>query len=186
MEQITENSYSKFRADILKIASPRHTKPTSTLTSKMIIRSIRKTYSESRIVSEDTYSKIIRRINELLIEELFKGQIITLPYNMGNIILTSKMSKIFMSNGKLVRTAPINWSETLKLWYNNSKAYNNKTKVRDLPTTIYRFRYTKSKIGFRNQQYYKFIPCRTLKLKLKELLNNNIGVPAYEYGIHFN
>ena len=186
MEQRIENSYIEFRAGILKVTCPRRTKPTSTLTSKIIIRSIRNKYPKSKVVSEDTYSKIIRRINELLIEELLQGQIINLPYNMGNIILTSKQSKVFMKNGKLVRTAPINWEETLKLWYENSKAFNKKIRVRNLPSTIYRIRYCKSRVSFKNQQYYRFIPCRTLKLKLKELLNNNIGVPAYEYGIHFN
>lgn len=181
-----ENDYKDFRARVLKLSSPRTSKSTRTYVSKEIIRSVRKKYPKSKIVDEDTYSKIIRRINELLIEELFKTAKITLPYNMGYIMLYSNEGKIYEQDGKLVRTMPVNWDNTLQLWHDNSKAFEKRTLLRDLPHRVYRVKYVTRKVGFKNQQYYIFKPCRELKTKLKNLLNNNIDIPSYEHGIYYN
>lgn len=186
MSQKKNDSFQEFRARVLKISSPRNSKSTHTYVSKEIIRNIRKQYAKAKVVDEDTYSKIIRRINELLIEELFNTAKISLPYNMGDIALYSKDGKIYEDNGKLVRTMPVKWSESLKLWYTNPKALEKKVLIRDLPQRIYKIRHICKQVGFKNQQYYTFKPCRDLKLKLKKLLENNINVPAYEHGIYYN
>jgi len=181
-----DNSYNEFRARVLKLSSPRNSKPTRTYVSKDIIRAIRRSDPRAKIVDEDTYSKIIRRINELLVEELFRTAKITLPYNMGEIYLCCNTGKIYEHEGKLVRTMPINWDSTLRLWHSNAKASEKKTLLRDLPKKVYRIRYSHNKVGFKNQQYYVFKPCRDIKLKLKNLLENNINIPAYEHGVYYN
>lgn len=180
------NNYSEFRAKVLKVSSPRQTKQTNTFNSKFLIRSIRKNHPEAKVLTEDAYSRMMRRIGELLIEDMFKGHPIKLPYNMGEIAIYSNMGKIYKREGKLIRTMPINWDNTLRLWHSNSKAAENHTLVRDLPSKVYRIRYKTERVGYKNRQYYKFIPNRTLKLQLKELLINQIDIPAYEYGIHID
>lgn len=181
-----DNNYKEYRARVLKISSPRNSKPTRTYVSKDIIRSIRKGNPKARIVDEDTYSKLIRRVNELLIDELFSTAKITLPYNMGDILIYSNTGKIYEHDGKLVRTMPVKWDETLRLWHSNKKASENHTLLRDLPKKVYRIKYSPKKVGFKNQQYYIFKPCRDIKLKLKSLLENNINIPAYEHGVYYN
>lgn len=179
-------TFKEFRARILKVSSPRHSKDTKTFNSKSLIRKIRKENSEAKCLSEDDYSRMIRRINELLIEDLFKGYPIELPYNMGSIAIYSRMGKIYKKEGKLIRTMPINWDSTLKLWHQDAKSAEKAIVLRDLPSKVYRIKYTPKRVGYKNQQYYKFIPCRTLKRQLMELLTNNIDVPAYEHGVYID
>ena len=183
---VSNETFEEFRARVLKVSSPRQSKRTGTFSSKSLIRKIRRENPEAKCLSEDNYSRMIRRINELLIEDLFKGYPIELPYNMGNIAIYSRMGKIYKKDDKLVRTMPIDWNATLKLWHKDSKAAENATVVRNLPAKIYRIKYHTKRVGYKNQQYYKFIPCRTLKQQLKELLINNIDVPAYEHGIYID
>lgn len=180
------SNYKEFRARILKVTSPRTSKPTRTYISKEIIRNVRKSDPKARIVDEDTYSKLIRRVNELLVEDLLNFAKISFPYNMGDIVLYCKEGKLYEVDGKLVRTMPIKWEETLKLWYDNPKALEKHTLLRDLPKKIYKIKYDTKRVGFKNQQYYTFKPCRELKLKLKKLLEANINIPAYEHGVYYN
>lgn len=174
------SSYNEFRAEILKLSKPKRFKTTKTLHSKYIIRSVRKQYKESRILPEDTYSQLIRRIHELLIQELFENGSLKLPYRMGTVHITSLESKTYIVDGELIRTTPVNWKDTLKLWYSNEKARAKKVLLRDTPHIVYTIKWSRSRVGFKNQQYYKFLPCRALKLKLKEVVNTK-GVPSYEH-----
>lgn len=176
-------TYNDFRADVLKLTKPKRFKPTKTLYSKHIIRSIRKKYEKSHIVPEDIYSQLIRRVNELLLDELFTRGSLRLPHHMGVIRIIVRKSSVYIEDGKLMRTTTVNWKETLKLWYENPKARDKKSLVRDVPQNVYRIRWNWVKTGFRNQQYYTFKPCRALKLKLKDIINTK-GVPSYERSIY--
>lgn len=179
------SSYNEFRAEVLKLSQPKKFKITKTLHSKYIIRSIRKKYKESHIVSEDIYSQIIRRINELLIPNLFENGSLKLPHKMGMIRIMSYKSDVYIKDGELKRTTSFKWKETLALWHENEKARAKKILIRGTPQPIYSIKWYWRELGFKNKQYYKFIPCRALKLKLKDIINSK-GVPSYERRTFYN
>lgn len=104
---------------------------------------------------------------------------------MGIIRITSLKSEIYIKDDKLKRTTVVNWGKTLRLWHENEKARAKKSLVRDVPQTIYSIKWYWRELGFKNQQYYKFLPCRALKLKLKDIINSK-GVPSYERRTFYN
>jgi hypothetical protein len=178
------NNLNDYRRELLKLNESRCTKITKTYYSKYIIRSIKKEYHLD--INEDLYSKIIRRINELLTDLLLEGQIIKFPYNMGILYICSNKGKLYMKDNLLINTSRANWKATIELWYNNEKARKNKTVVKDLTTTIYKVKYSTNKISYKNRQYYSFKTSRTLKNKITNHINNNIIIPCYECTLHNN
>lgn len=180
------SSYEEFRASILKISEPRKTKSTKTFYSKFIIRAVKRGHSELKSMSEDTYSKIIRRINELLIEELLEGNVIKFPYNMGTLAIYSNSSDMYMKDGIFIKTAPVKWKETLKLWYTDSRAREKKVLLKDSYKKIYKVTYKTRLISYKNRYKYTWNTSRHLKLIIKNRLNNNIDIPSYERELYFN
>jgi hypothetical protein len=174
----------QYKKELLKINLPRQTKDTKTYYSKYLIRSIKKKYNIN--VKEDEYSKIIRRINELLSDTLLQGSIIKFPYNMGSLCIYSNSKKLYMKDNKLINTSTVDWTKTIELWYNDEKARNKKSLVKRHNSTIYKVVYSTTSRGYRNRQYYSFRTSRNLKLKINNYINNNINIPCYERTLYNN
>lgn len=178
------NNFKEYRAEVLKLHKPRCSKDTTTLYSKEIIRRIKRNTKVD--IDEDTYSKLIRRINELLIDCLFEGESITLPHKMGFITIYQYETKVTFNDGKLKRNMPIDWNKTLLAWHNNKKLESAKTLVRCLPGKVFSIKYTVPRGSYKNQYFFMFKPAKQLKQRLKEQINTNKGVPAYEYRFYNN
>ena len=179
------NSYAEYRSSVLKLKESRQTKKTKTFHSKYIIRNIKRKHLELKSLPEDVYSKMIRRINELLIEELLQGKVIKFPYLMGSLSIYSNESKMYLKDNKLIKTAPVKWNETLKLWYADTKAKDKKVLIKDSYIKIYKVVYKTRKYSYKNRIHYKFKTCRSLKNIIKNTLNNNINIPSYEHTIYY-
>lgn len=124
-------------------------------------------------VSQTDYRKIIRTVNLLLREKLSNGEDVHLPNKMGYLELRKYQPKVEIKEGKVITNLPIDWSETIKLWYNNPKAAERKVKVRIETPYVYRVIYKKSAANFINKSFYQFFINRELKKALKNNINEN-------------
>lgn len=131
------------------------------------------------VISDKDYRALIRKINFLLGEELFKSGELKLPLNVGALRIYRKEIRPVIEEGKLVYNAPINWDATLELWATDKESKVSKTLVKVEPGYIYSIRYRHHRYRFKNKEYYLFRPNRGLKLRLKEKIQNNKTIPYY-------
>ena len=120
---------------------------------------IKKHHGTSRYykITEHLANKIITRIFELKIEQLYNIGYITIGHGLGDIIITS-----FDTNTDDLKYFTIDWKRTKELWSNNIKAKQNKTLVRDLSTTKQTHFKWINKGTTPNLCYYSFKPNRIL------------------------
>lgn len=124
-------------------------------------------------ISEHDFYTIIRKVNDLLAEELALGHTIYFPYNMGKLEVRKEKRGVRIKNGKLKITYPIDWNSTLRLWFEDEEAYKKKTLIRFESGIMYRVRYCKFHTNYVNQGYYCFTLNRFVQQALKENVNSN-------------
>ena len=125
-------------------------------------------YNIGRPVTEHEFYRILRETNNLLAKEVEMGNTITFPYSMGKIEVKKFPVGVFMKKGKLVNTYQIDWSSTLKLWYEDAEALASKTLIRfDSMNEVYWIRYNKHMANYINQCFYQFVPNRFMGRNLK-------------------
>lgn len=125
------------------------------------------------------FMKVITTMNDLAKEELLKGGSFSFPLKMGTIELRKTIRTPKIVNGKVKVTYPIDWSSTLKLWYEDPKAKEAKTLVRIESPIVYQFFYKKERADYHNRMFYRFNVSRGLKQKLKDNINNGVIIDAY-------
>lgn len=125
-------------------------------------------YNIGRPLKEHEFYSIIRGINNLLAEEIVKGNDIHFPHGMGKLELRKGKREAYLKEGKLVVTYPIDWNKTLKLWYENEEARNKKILIRRETEYVYKVKYNKHAAQYKNQCFYEFDTNRFIKQKLKE------------------
>lgn len=120
---------------------------------------------ERRSISE--YRSIIKKYIEFLIQKILGGKIIQLPCATGYIGITG------IKNYK--HLAP-NWRETNKLWNKNEEAKNKQQIVYCLnhhtDGVRYKIRWYTRDVCIYNKRFYSFIPCRTFKRTVRDLIYN--------------
>jgi len=125
------------------------------------------------ILTESQYFAIIRRLNELLRQNLLEGKELVLPCKLG-ILEVRKYEPTFTTDGKKVRTnLPIDWNATLKLWYEDKEAFDSKFLVRQVETEIFKLFYNKETANYENKSFYQLNPNRELKLLLKRKIKTS-------------
>lgn len=137
-----------------------------------VYKKIRKNnwYNIGRPVTEHEFYTIIRSVNNKLAEEVGKGKEIKFPYSMGALELRKSQRGVSIKDGKLKITYPVNWNETLKLWYEDEEARKNKTVLRHEVPYVFSIRYNKFNAEYENKCFYAF----TLNNKIKDALKENI------------
>lgn len=168
-------NYSEFRKYIQN-SSKRCHKVTNSLGSYDAYKYIRKHkwFNISRPLTEHEFYQIIRRVNNCLAEELVNGNDITFPNRMGKLELRKRNSlPVIDKNGSLKVTYAIDWDSTLKLWYNDEEAFNNKTLIRLPERSIFRVKYNKDSANYENKSFMEFQINRDIKTRLKQKIKNN-------------
>ena len=125
------------------------------------------------VLTEKQYYKIIRDIHELMLESLIKGNIIKLPYRCGQFYIRGREKPTFIKDGKLICRRRIHWRNTLKLWYEDQEAYENKTLVRLEDGNTFKIVYSNKLANFNNKIFYSFRTTRKLMSKLGKLAKEN-------------
>jgi len=86
---------------------------------------------------------------------------------MGSLQVLKRPASARIKDGKLRISYHINWNETLKLWYEDAEARENKTILRHETKELYKAVYIKYRATYENKSFYKFTLTRDLKKKLK-------------------
>jgi hypothetical protein len=94
-----------FRKKILKVNQTRKHKNSNSLgLFHAYWEAVRKGLFKSAKVSRTDYSKIIKTVNRIIIENVLNGSSIELPCKMGSIYILKREPKISYKDGKLKTT----------------------------------------------------------------------------------
>lgn len=163
--------YSSFRERLLGLSKPRTHKVRDSVGIYDGYKFYRKTKPSDPeyILSESQYFAITRRVNDLLAQELINGHEVTFPKRMGRLEIRKNDSKIRLGvKGDVITNLPIDWDKTLKLWFEDEEAYQNKTLVKVEEKEIFKVYYNRGLANYNNKSYYEFNVNRDLKKRLKQ------------------
>ena len=167
-------TYEEFRISTLKANQKKHHfKIHNSYGIKDAYRWCIKNKLFDKTISEKDFRVIINTLNLSLQDQLLQGKDIKLPEFMGRIEVRKYKTYVDFEEGKLVTNLKIDWDKTLRLWFEDKEAYNNKTLIRCETKEKFKIIYNKRKAKYNNKIFYEFTPTRDLKLKLKEKINNN-------------
>ena len=170
------DSYKDFKSAIQGLQNTRTHKITNSLAVYDAYKYIRKNkwFNIDRPLTEHEFYQIIRRINNYLAEELINGNDIIFPNRMGKLELRKRNSlPVIDKKGNIKVTYAIDWDSTLKLWYDDEEAFNNKTLVKFPEKSIFRVKYNKSTANYENKSFMEFQVNRNIKTRLKQKIKNN-------------
>lgn len=176
--------FKEFRKSILKINGKRHHKIKNSIGIRDAHKWIRKNkwLDIGSPVSEKDFYKIIRTINNLIADELIKGKDVVFPERMGHLEVRKYETYVKLIDGKIRTNRGIDWDATLKLWYKDEEAKNNKILIKKEDPESFTIYYNKSVANYTNKTIYKFKPNRNLKLAVKEAGKNG-SIDAYKIGL---
>ena len=150
-----------------------NTKKEHKITASLGMREAFRYYTKkSKSLNEKDFRRVIRYINSLLQESLALGKDINLPCRMGRLELRKFKTSVSFRDGKMITNLPIDWDETLNLWYEDKESFKEKRKVRMEVPEIFRVYYKKSTANYNNKSFFTFKVNRDLKQKLKTNIIN--------------
>ena len=163
-------SWIEFRNQVLKVNEPRTHKVSGSLGVYDAYKWIRKNkwLNIGTPISEHAFYSIIRGVNNQLAEELLKGADINLPHSLGRLEVRKYAASVTIREGKVVTNLPIDWDRTLKLWYEDDKAYQDKTLIKQEETELFKVYYNRNKAIYQNKAFYEFTLNRDIKIRLKQ------------------
>lgn len=124
------------------------------------------------VLSESQYFAIIRKVNEYLMDSLIEGNDITLPYRLGRIELRKRDTYVKFDGKKIRTNRAIDWDKTLKLWYEDSESYKNKTLIRTEDKSIFRVYYNRVVADYTNKSFFTIDFNRDFKRRLKTFIKD--------------
>ena len=150
-----------------------NTKKEHKITASLGMREAFRYYTKkSKSLSEKDFRRVVRYINSILQESLASGEDINLPCKMGRLELRKFKTSVSFKDGKMITNLPIDWDETLNLWYEDRESFKEKRKVRMEVPEVFRVYYKKSTANYNNKSFFTFKVNRDLKRKLKTNIIN--------------
>ena len=172
------SDFQEFKAEIKKVRGKGIRKITVTGSFGVYdaYKLIRKNhwYNIGRPVTEHEFYAIIRGVNKLMADEIALGHTVHFPEKMGLLELRKYEKGVSIVNGKLKNTYPIDWEETIKLWYEDEEAKNNKTLLRNEEPYVYHVKYVKDNATYENKMFYQFKVNTFIKKALKDNIKKGI------------
>ena len=166
-------TYEEFRISTLKANQKKHHfRVNNSLGIKDAYRWCIKHRQIDKSISEKDFRIIINALNQSLQDQLLQGKDINLPERMGRIEIRKYQTYVGLEGGKIKTNLSVDWDKTLRLWFEDKEAYDNRTLIRCETKEKFKFIYNKSKAKYNNKVFYEFTSTRSLRLKLKELINN--------------
>lgn len=140
----------------------------------------RKWLNIGRPLTEHEFYSIIRKVNDYLADSFLHGNDIKLPHRMGRIELRKYDVRVSFDGEKVKTNLPIDWDRTLKLWYEDEEAYENKTLVKVEEKEIFKVYYNRQLADYNNQSFYEFNVNRELKRRLKQRIKEG-KIDAFKF-----
>lgn len=120
------------------------------------------------------WRRLVRAINEEMVEDMLAGKLIRLPHRMGSLSVRRKDRKVKMGeDGKPYVNTPIDWGATVRLWAEDDDARARKTLLRHESRHVYAVLWTKDNISYLSENRITFRVARPVKLKIKERLKDD-------------
>lgn len=160
----------EFRRKVLKVDHSRNHKVKNSIGVYDIYKHIRKNkwYDIGQPITEHQFYTIIREVNNVLADNLLKGNDIVFPNKMGRLEVRKFEPIIRFDDNKLTVRLPIDWDRTLKLWLEDEEAYKERTLVKMEEKEIFKVCYNKTRADFPNKGFYQLQINRDLKIALKK------------------
>ena len=176
-------AYDNFRKSILKVNGKRHHKIKNSLGVRDAYKWCKKNnrFDLGRKVTEKDFYLIIRTINNMMAEELISGQDIKFPQRMGQLEVRKYDTYVKISNGKLKTHRGLDWDATLKLWFEDEEAKENKILIKVEDKEVFSVFYNKMFANYGNKTIYQFKPNRELMLKVRQAGKEGL-IDAYKIG----
>lgn len=177
------NDYKEFSNEIKKVKGPRIHKITNSYGVKEAYTYYNKHKpKEKKFIMKDVlFYKIIRLMNNALIDSLLDGNDLRFPANFGKLELRRyKLEPKLDDDGNLVYKAPIDWEKTLKFWHENEFARNNKILIKIEKHDNFKLIYNKSKAKYKNKSYVFFKANRAFRKKITQACDNK-QLDAFEF-----
>ena len=160
----------EFRRKVLKVDHSRNHKVKNSIGVYDIYKHIRKNkwYDIGQPITEHQFYTIIRQVNNVLADNLLKGNDIVFPNKMGRLEVRKFEPIIRFDDNKLTVRLPIDWDRTLKLWSEDEEAYKERTLIKMEEKEIFKVYYNKTRADFPNKGFYQLQINRDLKIALKK------------------
>lgn len=161
----------EFRKRVLKVDQPRKTSINNSYGVYDAYKYYRKNkpLDKKYILTESQYFAIIRKLNLMLTEELLSQRDIIFPLSMGKLEVRKWSPEVKLDkDGKVTNNYPIDWDRTLRLWYEDKEAREERFILKKKEKEVFVIRYSKSHAKYKNQSYFEFIVNRALKLNLRD------------------
>ena len=132
-------------------------------------------------VEDKEFYRIIRTVNNVIAEELVKGNDIRLPQRMGQLEVRKYENYVKLIDGKLHSNRFVDWNKTLRLWHEDEEAKENKLLVKFENKETFKLFYCKLFANYNNCTLYKFKPNRELAIKINKAGQAGL-IDAYKIG----
>lgn len=120
------------------------------------------------------WRRLVRMINEEMVEDLLAGKVVKLPHRMGSLSIRRKDRKVKMGDdGKPYVNTPIDWGATVRLWAEDADARSRKTLLHHESRHVYAVLWTKDNISYLSENRITFRVARPVKLRIKERLKDD-------------
>lgn len=176
-------AFEDFRKSVLKVKSQRNHKIKGSLGVRDAFKWLQKNklLNIGRSLKEEEFYKIIRTVNNLLAKELLKGKDVKLPQKMGMLEVRKYDTYVRLQDGKIKTNRKVDWNATLKLWYENEEAKEEKLLVRLEDKEVFKIFYNRMIANYKNKTLFQFKPHRELSIKVREAGKEGI-IDAFKIG----
>lgn len=153
-----EKSFEEFRQEVFSRGNRKEHKVKGSVGVYDMYKHIRRNgwYNIGRPVTEKEFYAIVRGVNKLLADEIALGHTVVFPERMGKLEMRKLKRGAFLVDNKLKITYPVNWNDTLRLWYEDEEARKKKTLIRNENEWVYYVKYCKWHANYENKEFYQF------------------------------
>ena len=128
------------------------------------------------------FGKVLRRVNQLLAEEIIMaGKILYLPYGFGSVYLKKRKASTILNDDFEVEstTVPVNWVKTWALWKADPQARAADQKIymdnAHSNDEVYRFVWKRDRKN-KSLRTYAYTPPRKMKRGLAKIIKKTGGI----------
>lgn len=173
----------QFKRELQRLNSTRKNTPVHSVGVRQafLFLQSRKWKDVGKPVTEKQFQQIVRKVNERLGKLFIEKKELTFPCSMGKIEIRITKSIYYDRDGKLVLPKKVNWDATLKLWYEDKEAFENRFLVRDSYPKQYKLIYDRTNAAYNNKGFFDFSVNRNILRTLASMLREG-NLETFMYG----